>query len=64
MAIDEEVRRTVDLLEGGLDHEMVRREGADRVGACRIARQQESLKTAAAPVDLAQRAAPAGFSWR
>ena len=62
MAIDEGVRRTVDLPEGGLDHAMVRGEGADRVGACRIACQQESLAATTAPVDLAPGAAPAGFS--
>src|SRR3984893_4144328 len=59
MAIDEWRRRALRLLQRGLDHAVVRRQRAHRIGAAGIAGQEKGLAAATAPVDLAPVAAAA-----
>jgi len=53
LAIDQIRRHAFRLLESGSDQPVIGRQGADRIGAAGVARQQEGLAAAAAPVDLA-----------
>src|SRR5882757_2607184 len=59
MAIDEFRRRALRLVQRGLDHAVVRRQRAHRIGAAGIAGQQKGLTAATTPIDLAPVAAAA-----